>query len=83
MNKKYIEPGSVLGAGTQLFDIVNVSKLKLKVNVNENQVAGLRVGNTINVKASVYPDASFSGKISFIAPKADASLNFPVEIEGM
>ena len=81
VNKKYIEPGSVLGAGTPLFDIVNVSKLKLKVNINENQVAGLRVGNTISVKASVYPDATFSGKISFIAPKADANLNFPVEIE--
>jgi hypothetical protein len=27
---------------TQLFDIVNVSKLKLKVNVNESQVAGLK-----------------------------------------
>ncbi|SFE45888.1 efflux RND transporter periplasmic adaptor subunit [Flavobacterium xueshanense] len=81
VNKKYIEPGSVLGAGTQMFDIVNVSKLKLKVNVNENQVAGLKLGNTITVKASVYPDATFSGKISFIAPKADASLNFPVEIE--
>ncbi|CAM4001043.1 efflux RND transporter periplasmic adaptor subunit [Flavobacterium sinopsychrotolerans] len=81
VNKKYVEPGSVLGAGTQLFDIVNVSKLKLKVNVNENQVAGLKVGTTLSVKASVYPDATFSGKISFIAPKADASLNFPVEIE--
>lgn len=81
VNKKYIEPGSVIGAGTSMFDIVNVSKLKLKVNVNENQVAGLKVGTTVNVKASVYPDATFSGKISFIAPKADASLNFPVEIE--
>lgn len=81
VNKKYVEPGSVLGAGTQLFDIVNVSKLKLKVNVNENQVAGLKVGTALSVKASVYPDATFSGKISFIAPKSDASLNFPVEIE--
>jgi membrane fusion protein (multidrug efflux system) len=81
VNKKYVEPGSVLGAGTPLFDIVNVSKLKLKVNVNENQVAGLKLGNLISVTASVYPDAQFSGKITFIAPKSDASLNFPVEIE--
>ena len=69
VNKKYVEPGSVLGAGTQLFDIVNVSKLKLKVNVNENQVAGLKVGNSITVKASVYPDATFSGKIYIHRPK--------------
>jgi len=83
INKRHIEPGSVLAGtpATAMFDIVNVSKLKLKVNVNENQVAGLKVGTTVNVKASVYPDATFSGKILFIAPKADASLNFPVEIE--
>lgn len=81
VNKKYIEPGSVLGAATPLFDIVNVTKLKLKVTVNENQVASIKKGSAIKVKASVYPDKEFSGKITFIAPKADSSLNFPVEIE--
>ena len=81
VNKRYIEPGSVLGAATQMFDIVNVSKLKLKVTVNESQVASLKLGNIVQVSASVYPDTKFSGKITFIAPKADTSLNFPVEIE--
>ncbi len=83
INKKHIEVGSIISGmpATQLFDIVNVSKLKLKVNVNESQVAGLKVGSTTNVVASVYPDKNFSGKITFIAAKADESLNFPVEIE--
>lgn len=83
INKKHIEVGSIISGmpATQLFDIVNVSKLKLKVNVNESQVAGLKVGSTTNVVASVYPDKTFSGKITFIAAKADESLNFPVEIE--
>lgn len=83
INKKYIEPGSILAGmpATAMFDIVNVSKLKLAVTVNENQVAGLKVGNNINVTASVYPDQSFTGKITFIASKADESLSFPVEIE--
>jgi membrane fusion protein (multidrug efflux system) len=83
INKKYIEPGSILAGmpATELFDIVNVSKLKLKVTVNENQVASLKVGSPIKVTASVYPDKTFSGKITFIASKADESLNFPIEIE--
>jgi hypothetical protein len=29
----------------------------------------------------VYPDTKFAGKITFIAPMADSSLNFPLEIE--
>ncbi len=83
VNKRFIEPGSYVSAApaTTLFEIVNVSKLKLKVNVNETQVANLKTGTTATVTSSVYPDKTFSGKITFIAPKADSSLNFPVEIE--
>jgi len=81
VNKKYIEPGSVVASGTALFDLVNVSTLKLKVTVSENQIATLKLGSTVKVKASVYPDKEFSGKITFIAPMADATLNFPVEIQ--
>lgn len=83
INKKYIEPGSVLTGmpATAMFDIVNVSKLKLKVTANESQVAGLKLGNPVNVTASVFPDKVFAGKITFIAAKADESLNFVVEIE--
>ncbi|MCP1995482.1 efflux RND transporter periplasmic adaptor subunit [Flavobacterium sp. HSC-61S13] len=80
INKKHIEPGTFVSPGTPLFELVNVSKLKLKVNVDENHVAVLKIGDVIKVKASVFPDKEFEGKITFIAPKADASLNFPVEM---
>ncbi|MFP9097701.1 efflux RND transporter periplasmic adaptor subunit [Flavobacterium sp. RHBU_24] len=80
VNKRNIEPGSVVSPGTVLFELVDVSTLKLKVTVPESQVATLKLGTTINVTASVYPDKTFTGKITFIAPKADESLNFPVEI---
>ncbi len=83
INKKMIEVGSILAGmpPTNMFEIVNISKLKLKVAVNENQVAGLKLGNIIKVTSNVYPDKVFNGKITFIAPKADATLNFPIEIE--
>jgi len=83
INKKMIEVGSILAAmpPTTMFEIVNVSKLKLNVAVNENQVTQLKVGTPIKVTSNVFPDKIFNGKITFIAAMADASLNFPVEIE--
>lgn len=83
INKRFIEPGSMLTGmpATAMFEIVNVSKLKLNVTVNESQVASLKLGSPVNITASVYPDKVLTGKITFIAPKADSSLNFPVEIE--
>jgi len=81
VNKRYIEPGAYVSPGTQLFELVDVSRLKLNVSVNESQVAQLKTGNTVAVRASVFPDKTFRGRVSFIAAKSDASLNFPVEIE--
>lgn len=81
VNSRKIEPGTYVSPGTAAFDIVNVSSVKLRVNVDEKNVATLRVGQTVNLEVSVYPDKSYAGRITFIAPKSDGSLNFPVEIE--
>jgi len=81
INSKNVEPGSFVSPGQGLFDIVNISKLKLKVNVDEKNVASLKVGDKIEITTTVFPNDTFWGKVTFIAPKADASLNFPVEIE--
>lgn len=81
VNKKMIEVGAVVAPGTQLFELVDVSKLKLKVNVNESQVANLKIGDAVQIQSSVFPDDKFTGKVSFIAAKADETLNFPIEVE--
>ncbi|MBN8786766.1 MAG: efflux RND transporter periplasmic adaptor subunit [Terrimonas sp.] len=81
VNSRKIEPGSYVNTGTAAFEVVNISTLKLKVNVDEKNIGGLKVGQTVDLLVSIIPDKKFSGKITFIAPKADANLNFPVEIE--
>ena len=81
INKKMVEPGMVVAPGTPLFEIVNINSLKLSVLVDESQIGKIAVGQTVAINVNVLPDETFSGKITFIAPKSDASLNFPVEIE--
>jgi RND family efflux transporter MFP subunit len=82
VNKRYIEVGAFVNAqGTQMFELVDVSTLKLKVNVNEGQVASLKVGDRVQIKSNVFPADNYTGKITFIAAKADGTLNFPIEIE--
>ena len=81
INTKYVEVGAYLAAGTKLFEIVNISRLKLVVNVPENQVVLLRLAQDVKVTTNVFPEAVYNGKITFIAAKGDATLNYPVEIE--
>ncbi|MGX9985090.1 efflux RND transporter periplasmic adaptor subunit [Soonwooa purpurea] len=81
INKRMIEPGAVVSPGTPMFEIVNINTLKLSVLVDESQVGKIQLGQIVNINVNVLPEESFAGKITFIAPKSDASLNFPVEIE--
>ncbi len=81
INKKMVEPGMVVATGTALFEIVNINSLKLSVLVDESQVGRIQIGQEVNINVNVLPEEKFTGRITFIAPKSDASLNFPVEIE--
>jgi len=81
VNSRKVEPGAFVNAGTQMFEIVNVSSLKLKVNVDEKNIATVKTGQEVKVVSTVLPDKSWTGVVTFIAPKADAGLNFPVELE--
>jgi RND family efflux transporter MFP subunit len=81
INKKYIEQGAYLSPGNTMFDIVDVSRLKLAVSVPEIQVVNLKEGDKVKVSSSVFPEVSYEGRVSFIAAKGDNTLNYPVEME--
>lgn len=81
VNKRNIEVGSYVSPGQQLFEIVNVSSLKLKVNVDEKNISTVTTGQTVKIGVNVLPNQDFQGKVTFIAPKGDSNLNFPIELE--
>lgn len=80
VTKKMIDLGSVVGPGTPLVEITDVSKLKLTVNVPERDILKFKVGQDVKVKADIYSDKEFSGKVTTISVVADKSHNFKVQI---
>ncbi|NJY61417.1 efflux RND transporter periplasmic adaptor subunit [Salinimicrobium sp. CDJ15-81-2] len=79
VNEKMVELGMVVGPGTPIIEVVDISSLKLRVEVDEAVVSRLQVGDTVQVVPSVTKD-TISGKITFIAPASNGALKFPVEI---
>ncbi len=80
INTKSVEVGSYVGPGTVIANMVDISKLKVKVNVPETEVFRLRVGDNVVVTTDIYPDQTFNGEITVIAPKGDEAHTYPVEI---
>lgn len=77
---KMIDLGTVVSNATPIATLVNISMVKVKVNVPEKDVFKLNVGNTADITTDVYPEEKFSGKIININSKGDEAHTFPIEI---
>lgn len=81
VNKLMVEETSFVMSGNQIAEIVQVDKLKIIVNVAEDNLSKLKEGQAVSIKTDVYPLETFKGKVSNISVKADASRKFQITIE--
>jgi RND family efflux transporter MFP subunit len=81
VNKLMVEESSFVMPGNEIAEIVQVDRLKIKVNVAEDNLAKIKEGQAVAIKTDVYPLETFKGKVSNISVKADASRKFQITIE--
>lgn len=81
ITRKIVEEGAYVNIGNPVASIVDVSKLKVKVNVSETNIYYLRIGDKVKITSSIYNGVKFDGRISFVSPRGDDAHNYPVEIE--
>jgi cobalt-zinc-cadmium efflux system membrane fusion protein len=56
------------------FTISDLSNVWVLCDVYENDLAGVRVGQTAEIRLNAYPDKTFSGRISNVSPVLDPNL---------
>ena len=76
-----VEEGSFVAPGSPVATVVDISSLKMTVQVPEKDVVKLKRGQKVKIKTDVYPDKTFQGTITLIAVQADAARKFNVEVE--
>jgi HlyD family secretion protein len=67
-------PSSIGIAGSSLLTIANTDTLLADVNVDESDIAGIRIGQQVEIRAAAFPDLIMRGEIETIpiSPKRDA-----------
>jgi HlyD family secretion protein len=75
--KKGVELGQTVTSGvssynegTAMFTIADLKSLIIRVNLNEVDIAKVRVGQPVRVTLDAYPQKTFTGKVRFVAPAA-------------
>lgn len=80
--------GSNMMAGTEMMRIARLDQMELEVDVNENDVVNVSVGDTADIEIDAYPERTFKGVVTEIANSARVTAagsqeqvtNFPVKV---
>ena len=58
-------------AGTEIMRVADLSKMEVRVKVNENDIVNVKVGDPVKISIDAYPDRKFNGTVREIAASAD------------
>jgi RND family efflux transporter MFP subunit len=75
-----VDVGNYVSNGSVTANIVDISKLKVKLNVAEKDAFKLKSGDNVEITTDVYPGVVFNGKIATISDKGDEAHTYPVEV---
>ena len=73
VGKRSVDPGAMVGQNTAIASVVDISRLRLIVNVVEKDIRMVTVGDAGVVEVDAYPGDKFRGHIARIAPVLDPS----------
>ncbi len=71
MSKKAVQ-GMRFEAGEPLFELADLRHLWLLVELFEQDLASIRIGQPVSLTMAAYPGEQFSGKVAFIYPTVNA-----------
>lgn len=80
---RYVDLGAMVQGAPQptlVANIVDISRLKVKLNLAEKDAFITKVGDQVSVSVDVYPNVKFKGRIESISSKGDDAHTYPVEI---
>lgn len=82
VSDKTADPGEFVGTANKIATIMRTSTLRLKIDVPEQAVGSIKVGQSVSLRTSAYPDRNFSGTVARISPNLNAtSRTLTVEAE--
>ncbi|MDO8681751.1 MAG: efflux RND transporter periplasmic adaptor subunit [Acidobacteriota bacterium] len=82
VGKRYVDPGAMVSQSQPVASVVEISRLKLIVNVVEKDLRLVDTGDTGDVEVDAYPGETFRGRIARVAPVLDpATRTASMEIE--
>ena len=70
---RQVSPGQLMGAGTIITTLDDVSKLKIDFSLPEVQIASLKTGLSIEARSDAFPNRIFTGRVISVDSRVDVA----------
>jgi HlyD family secretion protein len=66
-----VEPGEVVSPNQEVISVTDLSKVDLKVFVDETEIGRIKPDQPVEVKVDTFPDKTYPGRVAYISPQAE------------
>jgi len=79
---KYIDAGEMVAPGREIANIIDVSKVKVKLAIPEEEIGKIKKGQSVHLFLDTQPELSFAGQVYSVGVKSMTATGhaFPVEV---
>ena len=71
LTSRNVEPGEVVTPGREVISIADVSRIDLKVFVDETRIGMVRSGQNVVVRIDTFPEKTYAGFVAYISPEGE------------
>ena len=71
ITSRNIEPGETVNSGREVITISDLSRVDLKIFVDETEIGKVKPGQKVDVKVDTFPGKTYTGSVSFISPEGE------------
>ena len=71
VTSRNIEPGETVTPGREVITISDLSRVDLKIFVDETEIGKVKPGQKVDVKIDTFPGKTYKGNVSFISPEGE------------
>ena len=69
--EKMVQQGQYVAMGEALFNIADLSSVWVEMEIYENEVSNIHIGQQVEIRSQSFPDKPSTGRIAFVYPFLD------------
>ncbi len=71
ITSRNVERGEVVSPGQEVFSLSDLSRVELKIFVDETEIGKVKPGQKAEVRIDTFPDKRYMGTVSYISPEGE------------